>query len=332
MNKLLTLLVGTAALSACETIVDVDVPPHTPRLALSYTLSNQTLTAEYQDFFKVRDLFVSTSQGVLELKEPTGRKDATVELLNDAGQVVERFRSKGRPGFNQSTGRPDSLYGYYVPTRNFAGQPGSTYRLRVSAPGVETIESALTLPARAIIETVSYVSSTSNNPNVRGGAGRLTCSILDNATTSDFYLVYARVLDRNGQYWGPIRYDYNSTVNGSSSDLSLGRFQLSEGGALYSQYPFSDAGGNGQRLNLSNDVYMDFDGNFGPGGTYPDPGFIEVTVSSLTPHTYRFYQSLQRYYDTDGNPFAEPAPLFSNVRPGYGLFGGATDVTYRIPL
>ncbi|WP_022824209.1 DUF4249 domain-containing protein [Hymenobacter norwichensis] len=326
MNKLLPFLASaTVALSACETIVDVDVPPHTPRLALSYTLSNQTPTAEYQELFEVRDLFVSTSQGVLEPKEPAGRKDATVELLNDAGQVVEQFRSKGRPGFNFSTGRPDSLYGYYVPTRNFVGQPGNTYTLRGSAPGVEAVEATLTLPARATIETGSYIVSSSNNPVGWNNAGRLTCSILDNAATIDYYMVYARVLDRNGQYWGTVQYDYNSPSNGNNSDISLNRYQLSEARSLYNQYPFSDVGGNGQRLIFSNDVYLD-------GSRTTEPAFIEVTVSSLTPDTYRFYQSLQRYYDTDGNPFAEPAPLFTNVRPGYGLFGGATDVTYRIPL
>ncbi|MBC8083883.1 MAG: DUF4249 domain-containing protein [Hymenobacter sp.] len=317
--------------SGCETIVEVDTPPHTPRLALTYTLSNQAPTADYRKSFVGRGLFVSASQGVLEVKEPTGRADATVELLNEAGQVVEQFRHRPRPGYSYNTGQPDSLPGYYVPTRGFAGEPGPTYTLRASAPGVEAVEAALTLPARAVIETGSYVSSTQSNPNIRGGAGRLTCSILDNAATTDYYLAYARVLDRSGQYWGSMQLDYSSN-NGNDSDISLNRFQLSESRSIYSQYPFSDAGGNGQRLNLSNEVYMQYDGSYGAGGTYPEPGFIEIIVSSITPDTYRFYQSLNRYYDTDGNPFAEPAPLYSNVRPGYGLFGGATDVTYRIPL
>jgi hypothetical protein len=321
MKKIVVLCCAAVAFSGCETIVDVDVPPHTPRLALLYTLSNQSS----QEFFEVRDLFVSTSQGVLELKQPTGRGDATVELLNEGGQVVERFHSKGRPGFNQSTGRPDSLYGYYVPTRNFAGQPGSTYTLRASAPGVEAVEATLTLPTHATIETGSFVAINSNNPNNGRITGRLRCSILDNAAATDYYLVYARVLDRNGRYWGEVQYDYNSPGNSNNSDISLNRYQLSEARSLYNQYPFSDAGGNGQRLAFSNDVYLN-------GGGGLEPAFIEVRVSSLTPDTYRFYQSLQRYYNTDGNLFAEPAPLFSNVRPGYGLFGGATDVTYRIPL
>jgi hypothetical protein len=322
---------GALAFSSCETIVEVDTPPHTPRLALTYTLSSQAPTAEYQKFFGGRELFVSESQSVLAVKQPAGRGDASVELLNEEGQTVEQFRSKARPGYNYTTGRPDSVYGYYVPVRGFVGEPGRTYTLRAAAPGTEAVEATLTMPAPATIETGSYVSSTPPSPFIRGTAGRLTCSILDNAATTDYYIAYARVLDRSGAYWGLVRLDYSSN-NDINSEINLNRFQLSEGQNLYSQSPFSDAGGNGQRLNISNDIYMNYGGSYGPNGTYPEPGFIEIIVSTITPDTYRFYQSLNRYYDTDGNPFAEPAPLFSNIRPGYGLFGGATEVTYRIPL
>jgi hypothetical protein len=273
---------------------------------------------------------------VLEVKQPTGRGDARVELIDEAGQTVEQFRSKAREGYNPSTGRPDSLYGYYVPVRGFVGEPGRTYTLRASAPGAEAVEATLTLPEPAVIETGSYIPATqdNNNPVFRNSAGRLTCSILDNAGTADYYLAYARVLDRNGKYWGAVRRDYSSTSN-DGLDVNLDRFQLSEGGQDYGYglYPFSDVGGNGQRLTLSTDVLLQYQGDFNPNNpVVVQPGFIEITISSITPDTYRFYQSRNRYNNTGDNPFAEPAPLFSNVRPGYGLFGGATDVTYRIPL
>ena len=55
-------------------------------------------------------------------------------------------------------------------------------------------------------------------------------------------------------------------------------------------------------------------------------------MSSITKDAHDFYLSRRRYSDSDGNPFVGPAPLASNVRPGYGLFGGAADATYRIAL
>ena len=86
---------------------------------------------------------------------------------------------------------------------------------------------------------------------------------------------------------------------------------------------------NGQRIALASDVRFY---NYCPQPGCPQLGFIEVTVSSITKDAYDFYLSRRRYYDSDANPFAEPAPLASNVRPGYGLFGGAADITYRIQL
>ena len=55
-------------------------------------------------------------------------------------------------------------------------------------------------------------------------------------------------------------------------------------------------------------------------------------MSSITKEACDFYLSRRRYLDSDGNPFAEPAPLASNVRGGYGLFAGAADATYRIRI
>lgn len=346
MKKLVLLLLSTLpALSGCETVVEVDTPPHTPRLSLNYTLSNQPPTAAYRQAFGWRDLFVSASQSVLEVQELQGRPDATVELLDDAGQVVEQFRPTSRPGYVYGpNNRLDSLRGYYAPVRGFVGEPGGTYTLRATAPGLETVAATLTLPAPAVMEAGSFTvrQTDPNDPNDPSYAGyrpgRLTFSLLDEAATADYYLAYARVLNREGRPWGTVQRDYNvDTGVDGPVEVNLDRFQLSEGGNNYGQgqFPFGDAGGNGQRLTLSADVVLQYSGGFDPTNptrTIPEPGYVEIIVSSITPDTYRFYQSVQRYSDTDGNPFAEPAPLYSNLRTGYGLFGGATDVTYRIPL
>ena len=327
------LAVGSWALSGCETIVDVDTPPHTPRLALTYTLSNQPATPEYQGYFQGRNLFVSNSQGVLQTNVLGGRGDATVRLLDANGQEVEQFRSRARFGY--SPAGQDSIYGSYVPTRGFVGQPGRTYTLRASAPGFETVEATLTLPAVPVIAAADYSPKPDggNNGGYSNYSGRLTVSVADNPATTDYYLAYGRVLDKDGNYWGEVYRDYNA--NGSNGpDIDLGRFQLSSASSLYSQYPFSDAGSSGgQGFSFSTDVRLQFQGVYDPSQpTLPEPAFIEVIVSSITPDTYRFYQSLLRYYGNGENPFAEPASLHSNIQAGYGLFGGASDAVYRITL
>ncbi|SDX33726.1 DUF4249 family protein [Hymenobacter psychrophilus] len=341
MDKLRLLLVVSLSLglAGCETVVDVDTPPHTPRLALSYTLSNTPpelpSNTSNRSFFGQRQLYVSSSQGVLETKELAGRGDATVQLFDESGRLVEQFRSKAQQGYFGSGGGPrDSIYGDYVPTRGFVGVPGRRYTLRASAPGVAAVEATIALPAVPTVESAGYAAKP-RDPN-NGGygydySGRLTVAVADNPATTDYYLAYARVLDKQGNYWGAVSRDY-SAPGADGPDINLSRFQLSDPSSFYSQYPYSDVGSNGPLLSFGTDVRLYFQGGYGSGGSVPEPGYIEVVVSSITPDTYQFYQSVLRFYDTDGNPFAEPAPLHSNLRGGYGLFGGATDAVYRIPL
>jgi hypothetical protein len=329
MTKALLLALAAALpLAGCESVVNVDPPAHTPRLSIAYTLSNQALTPSYQQFFDRRALYVSTSHSITEISRLVGRADATVELRDASGQIVEQFLPRGRGGY----GSADSAQGYYVARRGYMGQPGQRYTLHASAPNVEPVEASLTLPAITKLEGGSFaLDPTSNTYNYKG---RLTFTIADNAATTDHYLAYGRVLDAAGQYWGQLSQDYGPR-NDVGPDIKLTRFDLSQPGAPFQTLPVSDAGRNGLRLTYDNDVYMYYNVPYDPTNPTrprPEPAFVEITVSSIPLETYDFYQSVQRYYDTDGNPFAEPAPLHSNVKAGYGLFAGATDVVLRIPL
>lgn len=321
-------LLSTLALTGCETTVEVDPPAHTPRLALSYTLSNQPLTADYREFFDDRNLYVSTSQGVFDTRNLTGRADATVELRDATGQVVEQFRPRGRTTYDLK----DSVRGYYVPTRGYVGQPGQRYQLRASAPGVEPAEATLTLPAQPIIESASYVPKPTSPNGYQPYIGRLSFAVADNAATTDYYMAYARVLDANGKPWGQLRKDDNATT-GDGTGTDFNRLELSYPTGNSDIYPLSDVGRNGQRLVSTTDIVLYYNGPYDPQNPAPPaPAFLEIIVSNLTRDTYDFFQSVLRYRDVKDNPFAEPAPLRSNITPGYGLFGGAADATFRIRL
>ncbi|MGI4741407.1 MAG: DUF4249 family protein [Janthinobacterium lividum] len=330
-KNLLFLALAALPLAGCETTAEVEPPAHTPRLSIAYTLSTQVPSANPQDFFASRMLYVSTSHSITEISRLVGRADAAVELRDASGQVVEQYRPRGQGGY----GGTDSVQGYYVAARGYVGQPGQRYTLRASAPGVAAVEAALTLPAPTTVGTGSYAPvplAPGSSPNPYNGKGRLSFSVLDNAATTDYYLAYARVLDANGQYWGSVYQDY-SARNNTGIDIKLSRFDLSEPGSPYQTLPISDAGRNGQAITFSNDITYGYGRPYDPQHPMPPlPAFLEVIVSSLPADTYDFYQSVQRYYDTDGNPFAEPAPLHSNVVGGYGLFGGATDAVLRIRL
>ena len=113
-------LAALLTLAGCESVADVPVPAHTPRLSVAYTLSNQPRTALDQATFDGRNLYVSTSHSIAEISRLVGRADASVQLYDASGQVVEEFRPRGRGGY----GSTDSTQGYYVPVRGYVGRPG----------------------------------------------------------------------------------------------------------------------------------------------------------------------------------------------------------------
>ncbi|GAA3982157.1 DUF4249 domain-containing protein [Hymenobacter antarcticus] len=318
----LAVLLAALALVGCETTVNLPEPPHTPRVALRYTLTTNPQDSSFQELYVQRQLYISNSQRVFDTRELLGRPDATVELRDAAGAVVERYR----PTLINNSGFT-TLPGFYRPVLGFRPQVGQRYTLRASLPGLETAESTLTMPTPAAVVSGSYVDRTAAVPNSNVFKGRLNLVIQDDPNAANYYLAFARVLDQQGQPgpWSSVDVDYDS----QSSSVSIGQFQLSSPQQQYSIYPFADTDLNGQRISLSTDVRFYRNCFQGP---CPLPGYLEVHVSSITPEAYNFYLSRRRYYDSDGNPFAEPAPLASNVRSGYGLFGGATDVTYRIRI
>lgn len=315
------LALAALALAGCESTVNLPEPPHTPRVALRYTLTTTPQDSAFRELFEQRQLYISNSQRVFATQELKGRADATVELRDAGGSVVERYRAlTGQQAQNTEAG-------YYRPVLGFQPQVGQRYTLRASLPGLETAESTITMPPPTVIVSGSYLDRTPVGSGFNGSQGRLNLIIQDDPAVANYYLAFARVLDQQGRGgdWSAVEVDYNS----QNSSVSIGQFQLSGPQQQYSIYPFADTDVNGQRISLSSDVRFYSRCFRSP---CPDPGYIEVYVSSITAEAYNFYLSRRRYYDSDGNPFAEPAPLASNVRLGYGLFGGAADATYRIKL
>jgi len=336
MKKLASAFLLTLGLTSCETTVTLPEPAHTPRIALLYTLSDQPLDTS-STVMVGRQPFVSYSQRVFDTKQLTGRADATVEILDAAGTIVERFR----PGYPlKRYAYLNNTPGYYTPTLGLVGKTGEAYTLRASLPGFETVESTLTMPSKPLIDNAKFVlrsGSIQPSPGVNNEVkGRLTVTLTDNAATADHYLAFARLLNEQGkllQSYSEVSTDYDD----QSTEFEVGRFELSSEKDTYgsSLNPYADTNVNGKQFSLNANIRYYLSGCYNtPTGTSrcEQVGYIEVRVSNITADAYKFYQSKNSYNNSQDNPFAEPAPLTSNIKPGYGLFGAAADATYRIKL
>jgi hypothetical protein len=45
-----------------------------------------------------------------------------------------------------------------------------------------------------------------------------------------------------------------------------------------------------------------------------------VELNNITAEQFRYRKSYRAYRDSDGNPFAEPVLVYTNIKNGYGLF------------
>jgi len=323
-------LLALLALGACETIIDVPEPEHTPALAVRYSLGTMPAPDDAtRNLLAGRQLYVSASQRLFDTQPLKGLATATARLYDDnaGGALVEEFVA----GASYATyGLQED--GYYVPTLNFQPQPGRAYRLRVEAPGYAAVESRLTLPPAApTITSAAFTPALDSDPY--GRRGRLTVNVQDDPNATDYYVAFARLLDANGQPLGNNGYGYGYISEEEDDDgvstLQGDRLHLSNAYDNYLLLPYADTDINGRAFALSVDVRVSaYDPNGGP----MTGGQIEVVISRVTRDSYLFWLSLDRYRNSDGNPFAEPAPLYSNVGNGFGIFGGSVDATVRVPL
>lgn len=317
--RLFALLPAALLVTACETDIDVPEPEHTPRVALSMTLDNLPAADSVKRLDMVgRIPFVSVSQRLYDLTPLMGSANATLEVRDAAGTVVERYKAIPRPA---NTPPYYNYYGQgrYRPVLFYQFQPGQTYTVRASVPGIEPAESQLTMPE--VVPVQAGLTELSND----GGQikSRLTVAFDDPGATTDYYIVTVRIAGPGGSRGGYLNIERND------QDLpggSVSPYQLTAANSTWELYPFSDANVNGQRISFSGNIIYQSSGNGGRAQ------YLEVTLSHLTRDQYLFYNSYLQYQDNNGNPFAEPTPLYSNLTPGFGIFGAATDAVATIRL
>ena len=73
---------------------------------------------------------------------------------------------------------------------------------------------------------------------------------------------------------------------------------------------FFSGQGNGKELALN--YYI-----FAPG----DSVLVDVRLDHIDPSYYLYSISKQKYYQADGNPFAEPVQVYNNIQNGFGILG-----------
>ena len=183
MRNLLLGLPLLCALSACERIIEPDLPEHTPRLVLqAFFTPDSTWVA-----------FVGRSAGILESLPSRERSvaEATVELL--AGdRVIDELKFFQR----------ERVYVW----EKTPLQAGESYSLRVSAPGFATIQATDAIPRPVPTAIVSYITNTfSRSESTIKGDLSIKLEIQDPPGETNYYQIHLFALfssrREEGSFW-----------------------------------------------------------------------------------------------------------------------------------
>jgi hypothetical protein len=290
------LLFCLLALASCEKDIKIDLPASAPKLVLNAVV-------RVGDSISVN---LSRTAGVKESSQQSIHPvpGATVLLYVD-GQLKDTLHTV--PG-------NDLVY-----TSRIVADHNKTYRLSVVAQGYETIEA--TANAAGMVSAHSWDYKPNAWQSSDGGSyDELGIEFQDPANSSDFYIVrikdayqYYGSEDQDFYSWGGCAYTSDPSIESASSDPFGGDECLSMNSIL-----LNDALYNGQRKHLSMYVYS--------GALQPQEDtagkkiYAQYYLYHVSEDFYKYVKTFRAALDADGNPFAEPVNVSSNVRNGYGIF------------
>ena len=308
MKSVLCGLLLLLALSACEQVIEPDLPEHTPRLVLqAFFTPDSTWVA-----------FVGRSVGILEPmpEREMAVADATVELLKE-GRVIDRLEFFQR----------DRVYVWEKGTL----QAGESYALRVAAPGFAAIEATDAIPTSVPTEIVSYLTRPSVRPEswIKGDMS-IKLEIQDPPGETNYYQIRMfaffrdefRTLDDEVVDLVSIRNEGSFSTQDPSIIADNTADEPFDGSFSGSAPFFKDTLFDGQThaIELSSNYNA------------PERTRLYVHVLHLSETYYEYLKSAKLHESTQDNPFAEPMSVYSNVENGYGIFAGYSSQIFELVL
>jgi hypothetical protein len=282
------------ALPACERDVkNIKLPEADPKLVLGAFISPQdTVLAVRVD--KTRPV---VGKFRLDTQQPI--RNATVILSDGARSITLSYSNE--------TGTYQA-WPHELPIR-----AGKTYFLEVSTPDGLRASASCTVPETAEVAFREVNASRTTRTQPGGYSYReYTYSVRwqDAHGRANFYRIT-----------GSLDVYYRPPYNESPAKMLLW--------ANEAQSMISDEGNDGRVLTLSNLPLFVESLDFGSGGGYVDYMRIQATINVTDRHYYLYHKSVYDQYMAEGNPFAEPVFVYSNVEGGLGVFCAYNQLTFE---
>ena len=303
-------IMSAVGLMSCEKwlngqVIDFDLPDHTPVL---------TVYAFYEAGQNIVDTKVGSSVSIVSQGEPQPVDDVNIKLYEN-DQLVEEWSPVATyiidtlwwyfdPQLNDTIYFIDSSFTYqHTLAANLSTDLGE-YKLEVSAPGYETVSSTLSIPAKANVTNASFERDVPVNlPSWASGQAedngdKIKFTIDDPSGENNFY--HIKFLFE----YGDSTYSY---IQDAYLEINETGFNYDNGGYLLTDQYF-----DGQQRSF------EFEKWYWMGEEKPNK--IQIHVHAMPKSYSDFKTSLDKYWDAEYNPFAEPVILYSNIKNGLGLF------------
>ncbi len=291
--KLVLFLFTLFLLCSCEQVIDIKLPPHEPRLSVHAVIEKGD---------SVLLAWVGYTVGILDTTELSNwfwdedsLRFSSSPWVNNA--IVRIYENDQLIGTLQAEAH---LHLYRLWLNSPLQAIGKNYELEVSAPDYPTARATLSFPRQGQIADLRY-EPLAGKDNAGNDMDRISFNLIDPPGKGEVYN-FSVIVGHFNSFDNQI-YEYSAYISSADPLLEQGNSNLL----------FTDANHDGQTYPVQFLCYpIDTFGN----------GYGRLVVSNNTRAEYFFNKSYRDYVSAQGNPFAEPVVLYSNIENGRGLFLG----------
>lgn len=266
--------------SACEMIVDVDVPIEEPKMTLnSFIIQDSVWTAK-----------LSLNRHILE--------ESDFKTVDD-GLIV--IYAEGNP--LDTLAHEDN--GMYI--ADSKPGPGS-YEIRVTSPRYGSARSQSYLPTGVGIDDIGIKMP--EDPKAGGSKISIRFNMKDPAMETNYYQVLLYTEDKYIHHMTGQEIINYRPMRLESNDPAIANENLNTGEGLF----FKDVLFNGKNISMALEA---------PYWRHNDKKiklFFYLRTLSEDFYKYKITSLLQNH--TSGDPFAQPASVYTNIENGFGIFAG----------
>ena len=288
-------------LTACETVVKIDVPREPSKLVVnSYFNPDSTFHAH-----------VFTSRYVLDEDTFPVIRDALVKVYDENEQLVTEMV------WRESQNEWGQFVAKYV--SDVKPQPGKRYTIEVENEGFETVYGSDEVPE----DTIQISNLTTELSLGDYGMYKTTFDLIDGPEKNYYELamfVEMEMYKNDTLIYRDTRYEYLETDDPLFGDGSQYGLTI-----LFNDDLFN---GKTEKISfLHPGTYGNCEGDI----CYKYPHF-DVVLRSVSESYYKYKTTVKLQNDLSGDPFGEPVNVFNNIEQGYGIFAGYNNSMFRMPI